>query len=199
MKTRNRKLPAAAEQALKSPPNIQLNLASDHFDTSRMRKGHEIFIAATVAILLQTGLIVIAAITAYRVSPSSSIFESRVYGFPCYAVGSLLLSLGTGLCSFVVEHSTDEYSWEVQDKGKPVTKANAPQLIWLQQKQKVNDQSFNGYVISAGLKHRVITSSRREKPERHRLRNKSKTKSEEDPSDRENEVHNNEAIPLEHH
>ncbi|KAG5804164.1 hypothetical protein H9Q71_011248 [Fusarium xylarioides] len=188
MKTGNQKLRNATVQTLNNPPNIQLNLASDHFDTRRMKKGQEIFMAATIAIILQTGLIAIAAITAYRVSPtSSSIFESRVYGFPCYAVGSLLLSLGTGLCSFVVEHSTDELSWEVQNNGKPVTKDIAPQLIWLQQKQKVSDQSFNGYVISARSKRRVITSSRREKPERHRVRNKSKTKSEEEPSDKENE------------
>ncbi|KAG5800556.1 hypothetical protein H9Q69_000443 [Fusarium xylarioides] len=188
MKTRKRELRETAVQALNNPPNIQLNLASDHFDTRRLKKGHEIFIAATIAIILQTGLIAIAAITAYRVSPnSSSIFESRVYGFPCYAVGSLLLSLGTGLCSFVVEHSTDELSWEVQNNGKPVTKDIAPQLIWLQQKQKVSDQSFNGYVISARSKRRVITSSRREKPERHRVRNTSKTQSEEEPSDKENE------------
>ncbi|KAG5754659.1 hypothetical protein H9Q70_002679 [Fusarium xylarioides] len=187
-KPNNQELFFAAKQALKNPPNITLNLASDHFDSNRMRKGDEIFIAATIAILLQTGLIAIAAITAYRVSPnSSSIFKSRVYGFPCYAVGSLLLSLGTGLCSFVVEHSTDEYSWEVQNNGKPVTKDIAPQLIWLQQKQKVSDQSFNGYVISARSKRRVITSSRREKPERHGSRNKSKTKSEEEPLNKENE------------
>ncbi|KAM0319946.1 hypothetical protein ACHAPQ_010131 [Fusarium lateritium] len=172
---RKSNLPPGAREVFSSPPNIQLNISSDHFNTRTMKKGHEILLVATIGILLQTGLIAIAAVTAYRVSPnSSSIMESRVYGFPCYVGGSLLLSLGTGLCSFIVEHTTDEYSWDVPNADKD----NAPRLLWLQQKQSVNDQSFNAYVISAGPKRRLVTSSRRVIPEQQRESNKSKTRGE---------------------
>ncbi|KAM0471352.1 hypothetical protein ACHAP7_009126 [Fusarium lateritium] len=168
---RKSNLPAGAREVFSNPPNIQLNTSSDHFNTRTMKKGHEILLVATVGILLQTGLIAIAAVTAYRVSPnSSSIMESSVYGFPCYVGGSLLLSLGTGLCSFIVEHTTDEYSWDVRNAQKDT----APRLLWLQQKQSVNDQSFNAYVISAGPKRRLITSSRRVVPEGQRESNKFK-------------------------
>lgn len=159
----------------RSPPNIQLNHTSDHFAKHLVKKHQEIFLAATTGILLQTGLLVIASIVAYRVSPESSdLFTSKVYGFPCYVVGSLLLCLGTGLCSFIVERNTDEYSWMAVVGDKPVAEHNAPQLLWLQTKQSVSDQSFNGYVIAAGPKRRVITSSRNDKPDKHRAGDNSK-------------------------
>ncbi|KAF5706856.1 hypothetical protein FGLOB1_7208 [Fusarium globosum] len=131
--------------SLETATDLGLIKCHEHFDTSRIGKAAETFIAAVVAILLQTGLIAIAAITAYRVSPnSSSIFESRTYGFPCYAVGSLLLSIGTGLCSFIVEHSTDEYSWELSgdntsDRGKIRKDPTGQQL--LQVRRRISDLS----------------------------------------------------------
>ncbi|KAF7540966.1 hypothetical protein G7054_g967 [Neopestalotiopsis clavispora] len=141
--------PSGAQRALNGPPNLQLNLSSDHFDGKKLKKWHEIAMAAVTAVLLQISLIVIAAITAFYVGPNaSSLLESRIYGFPCYVAGSVLLSLGTALCSFIVEHSTVEYSWE--------------------SKQTVNDQSFDGYVISAGPKRRIVTSSRNDDMEGHR-------------------------------
>jgi hypothetical protein len=138
-----------------------------------MKKGHEILITAIIGIILQAGLIAIAAVFPGRVGPKSSsgVVKYKVYGFPTYFGGSILLSIGTGLCSLIVEHTTDNYTWNVRN----VKKAIAPRLLWLQQKQSVGDQSFNGYVISSGPKHRVITSSRREVPERHRESGKSKT------------------------
>ncbi|KAI8655590.1 Protein SSH4 [Fusarium keratoplasticum] len=168
-------LPPGAEPALRGPPNLQLNLSSDHFDQNTLKKRHELILAAVVAVLLQTGLIVIAAATAYHLNPgSSSFFEIKVYGFPCYAAGSLLLSIGTGLCSFIVEHSTIEHSWEAVnssgekmngEKAKP--QKNAPRLVWIQRYQTVNDQSFKGYIILAGPKRRVITSRRDDDIEKH--------------------------------
>lgn len=169
LKSRIESPPPGSRRVFQNPPNIQLNLSSDHFDSTKINKGGEIFLAATIGFLLQTGLIAIAAVTAFRVNSSSSdFFQSSVYGFPCYAAGSLLLCLGTGLCSLIVEHSTDEYSWEFcQEK---VDSAHAPRILWLQQKQKVNDQSFHGYVISSGPKRRVITSSRRDNPDNNQVK-----------------------------
>lgn len=161
-------IPPGARRAFRAP-NIQLNHTSVHFDKRWLKKHHEIFLAAVTGVLLQTGLILIAAMVAYHIGSSSSeLFESKPYGFPCYAAGSLLLSLGTGFCSFIVEHSTDEYSWDALVDSKDVSEENAPRLLWLQNKQSVSDQSFNGYVIAAGPKRRIVTSSRRENPERHR-------------------------------
>lgn len=49
-----------------TPPNLQLNLSSNHFSDSPIRKSHELFMAAVAAIILQSGLIAIALITVYH-------------------------------------------------------------------------------------------------------------------------------------
>lgn len=189
-------LPPEAEPALSGPPNLQLNLSSDHFDQNTLKKRHELILAAVAAVLLQAGLIVIAATTAYHLKPgSSSLFEIKVYGFPCYAVGSILLSIGTGLCSFIVEHSTIEHSWEAVNRAGPKTDGdkakpqhNAPRLVWVQRYQTVNDQSFKGYVILAGPKSRVITSRRDDDIGKHHLSDDSASGGSHSSSDEKNEV-----------
>ncbi|RSM18642.1 hypothetical protein CDV31_002571 [Fusarium ambrosium] len=189
------RLPPEAEPAFSGPPNLQLNLSSDHFDQNTLKKRHELVLAAVAAVLLQAGLIVIAATTAYHLKPgSSSLFEIKVYGFPCYAVGSVLLSIGTGICSFIVEHSTIEHSWEAVNRAGPKTDGekakpqhNAPRLIWVQRYQTVNDQSFKGYVILAGPKRRVVTSRRDDDIGKHHLSDDSASEGSHASSDGKNE------------
>lgn len=137
-------------------PNLQLNLSSDYSDQMWLKKGRETAVAALIGVILQLGLVTIAAAMAFYVKPtSSSLFETKDYGFPCYVVGTVLLSVGTGLCSFIVERSTIEHSLQVVDTSK---KDKPFSLLWVQRHQTVNDQTFNGYVILAGKKRRVITS-----------------------------------------
>ncbi|KAF4460772.1 hypothetical protein FALBO_12442 [Fusarium albosuccineum] len=159
-------LPLEAKPALDNPPNLQLNLSSNHFDSRKLRKRHEIFLAAIAGVLLQTGLIAIAAVAAYHLNPKpSSLFESKAYGFPCYAAGSVLLSLGTGAVNCAKENTDGEKMTTVEKSLK--SRENAPRLIWLQQCQTVNDQSFKSYAILAGPKRRVITSRRGDDVKRH--------------------------------
>lgn len=182
-------LPPGAEPALSGPPNLQLNLSSDHFDQNTLRKRHELFLAAVVAVILQTGLLVIAAATTYRLSPGSSdLWTTKVYGFPCYAAGSVLLSIGTGLCSFIVEHSTIEHAWQAVNKAGAKPEDIAPRLIWIQRFQTVNDQSFKGYAILAGPKRRVITSRRDDDIRKYHPSNDSTPGGPHSSSDGENEV-----------
>jgi hypothetical protein len=190
-------LPPQAEMAVSGPPNLQLNLSSDHFDQNTLKKRHELILAAVAAVLLQTGLIVIAATIAYRLNTgSSSLFETKVYGFPCYAAGSLLLPIGTGLCSFIVEHSTIEHSWEAvnlarakPDGKKAKPQQNAPRQVWIQRYQTVNGQSFKGYIILAGPKRRVITSRRDDDIGKHHLSDDSAPQSSHLSSGGKNEVY----------
>ncbi|KAI3587286.1 hypothetical protein IWW34DRAFT_875 [Fusarium oxysporum f. sp. albedinis] len=148
------------------PPNLQLNLTSDYEDQGWFTKGGEIILAAIVALFLQTGVIAFAGVTTYYLSPRyPDLLESKIYGFPCYVAGSFLLSIGTGLCSIIVEHSTIEHCWELakgveSPKGDALMKKGQPRLVWVQQNQTVNDQGFSGFVILAGAKPRVITSRR---------------------------------------
>jgi len=172
------------------PPNLQLNLSSD--PDSGTQKRIELFVAGTVAILLQAGLLVIACITVFYTPVKRVLaYEPPVYGLPCYVGGSVLLVLGMGLCSLAIEQSTKEYSW-TRDKSQSYSSLNSsigtldsrkpkeleveitnhdvrtasgklkfqPRLFWLQQSHTVSDQSFDPYVILAGPRRYVITSSR---------------------------------------
>jgi hypothetical protein len=172
------------------PPNLQLNLSSD--PDSGTQKRIELFVAGTVAVLVQTGLLVIASITVFYHPVRQALdYDPPVYGFPCYVGGSILLALGMALCSLAIEQSTTEYSWTrdksqlysspnssaaTLDSRKPMERAieitthdretakgklkTQPRLFWLQQSHTVSDQSFDPYVILAGPKRYVITSSR---------------------------------------
>jgi hypothetical protein len=158
------------------PPNLQLGLSSDQFEKGLPKKGHEVFIAAVVAVVLQASLIVIASVTIYHERTRRAIsFEPKDYGYPCYIAGSVLLSIGVGICSLAVERNTVEYDWKVLARNKSGEESaherisaignqtdisDSPRLLWLQQSQEVNDQSFSGYAILAGPKYHVITSSR---------------------------------------
>jgi hypothetical protein len=160
------------------PPNLQLGLSSDQFEPGVPKKGDELFIAALTAIVLQASLIAVASVTVYHERTRRAIsFEPKDYGYPCYIAGSILLSAGVAICSLAVERNTVEYDWQVLEseegggesaaRRKPISKKNAridesPRLLWLQQSQEVNDQSFGGYAILAGPKYHIITSSRME-------------------------------------
>jgi hypothetical protein len=41
-------LPAGVQEVFQSPPDIQLNISSDHFSARTIKKGHEILVAQVV-------------------------------------------------------------------------------------------------------------------------------------------------------
>jgi len=89
------------------PPNLQLGLSSDQFESSFPKRGHEAFIAALTAVTLQASLIAIATVTVYHEPTRRAInFQPKAYGYSCYIAGSILLSVGVGMCSLVVERNT---------------------------------------------------------------------------------------------
>lgn len=158
------------------PPNLQLGLSSDYLETGLWKQRYERPLAATAAIALQLILITIAAVVVFHSYTRSLLdFKPKVYSFPCYAGGSLLLSAGIGICSWAVERNTVEYSWRVRRdlKKKQQSKSckllspsktdgSLPRLLWLQQNQMVSDQLFEGYAILAGPKQNITTSTRLE-------------------------------------
>jgi hypothetical protein len=166
------------------PPNLQLSLSSDQFEKGAFTKRHEIVMAAVAAVILQAGLISIATVTVFHGRTRRAIaVEPENYGYPCYVIGTVLLCIGVGICARAVERNTTEYAWQVleeKERNPPrnnggedtLTPSTAtkngtsvdyyPRLFWLQKKQEVSDQAFDGYTILAGPKRHIITSSRRE-------------------------------------
>ncbi|KAF5689053.1 hypothetical protein FDENT_4555 [Fusarium denticulatum] len=140
-------------------PNLRLNISSEDYHEGKFRGSYRLKLASIGAVILQLGLIAIAGAVEYRVSnKGSELLESKRYGFPCFTIGSFLLCFGTGLCSWVIEQSTSEEIWEPSKDA--ADKKCVPQLVWVQQAQKVNDQYFDGYIIFAGRKSRIIKSRR---------------------------------------
>ncbi|KAI5861397.1 hypothetical protein GGS23DRAFT_149096 [Durotheca rogersii] len=98
------------------PPNIQINLVSGNFGRKLWFEQAELIGASLVAVTIQLGLIAIAAITVFHPEVRSAIgTDPEAYGFSSYAAGSILLSLGIGLCSCSIEQSTTEFTWKLKE------------------------------------------------------------------------------------
>lgn len=138
------------------PPNLQLNIPSSV--VSHKRQATELVIATIIALALQSALLIFAAITSLDEGTRSVVpSHHEPWGFPCYFCGSVLLFSGMLICSIAIEKSTVEYLWQFQPDP-----CNRVLVFWLQTSQRVNDQSFNPWVIHGGFKQYILTSSRRE-------------------------------------
>jgi len=152
------------------PPNLQLNHARP-YDGDRFWMLVKLFSAAVLSVIIQCGLIAIAAATAYHASTRQAVgYDFIAYGFPCFCAGSLLLCAGMILCSVAIEQSTVEYCWirtkekTQEDNGARLSSEDAsksdPRLLWIQKGQSVNDQVFDPYIILEGARETIVTSSR---------------------------------------
>jgi hypothetical protein len=141
------------------PPNLQLNLTPDYADhRQHYKRIAELYAVAFVAVLLQVGLVVLAAATVYYEPLKKSIpYDSQSYGLPCYAAGTALLCVGMGICSYAVERNSVEMEWTV--RGAEDAKS-LPRLLFLQKEHSVNDQFFEPYTILSGRKTRILGSAR---------------------------------------
>jgi hypothetical protein len=138
------------------PPNLQLNHSRPYDTKEESRDRTFTFFVVVVAVILQLGMIAIAGVTAYYTKTRSAVdYDFVSYGFPCYTAGSFCLSLGMGICAFVIGQSTTEWSWDQEkDCKKPL------RLFWVQKAQSVSDQTFGPYAIVEGPRRRIVSSSR---------------------------------------
>lgn len=150
------------------PPNIQINLSSANIGKKARSRQYEMFGFSILAVMIQLGLIAVSAATVFHSQTRTAIgTDPETYGFPCYVTGSVLLSLGMGLCSRSIEQSTTEYAWTLRDKNLPKpTKLDKshllPRLIFIQRGQMVQEMKFDPHIIFAGRKHHILTSNRSE-------------------------------------
>ncbi|RPA85573.1 ankyrin [Ascobolus immersus RN42] len=101
-----------------------------------------------LGIFLQLGALIFGGFATYFRPSMAYLKEGEPvenHAFPLMATGTLILSFGMWLCSYVVEGSTVEHAWEVLDSSKGVAKPF--RIIWLQQGGSVTDQQFDSYAI----------------------------------------------------
>lgn len=142
-----------------------------------------LFLVAAAGIVLQTGVLVFSAYTAYSPLLSNEVGgRAEAYAFPLLASGTVLLVIGMVICSVVIESSTDEIVWErLESEGgdrmnssqpkrdkkgfswpwtKQSTKAKM-RVFWLQREHVVGDTSFDLFLIMArGNRTRILNSRR---------------------------------------
>jgi hypothetical protein len=143
----------------------------------------DLFLVAAAGIVLQTGVLVFSAYTAYSPSLSNKIGgRPNAYAFPLLASGTILLVIGMIICSVVIESSTDEVVWErLNSEEAGDMKSSKPKkdkmgfswpwakkdtkekmrVFWLQRKHVVGDTSFDSFLIMArGNRTRILNSRR---------------------------------------
>ncbi|KAF2649932.1 hypothetical protein K491DRAFT_579085, partial [Lophiostoma macrostomum CBS 122681] len=136
-------------------PNISLNLHS----------GSEWAILASAALIgtvLQLGVVVYSGSVTFHsglrklIPPySDHVPHLAKMGFILLASGTVILTLALIVVCNVIETSTSEREWRVDNQLKEV------RVMWLQRERYVGDQQFDAAILFAREdKHRVLTSQR---------------------------------------
>ncbi|KAE8154034.1 hypothetical protein BDV25DRAFT_6130 [Aspergillus avenaceus] len=115
-------------------PNLSLNKGI------KRRSQFWFYLAAVVAFLLQTGVIVYSAITVFIFPGSFQKDDQPVesYAFPLFIFGTIFLCTGMFLCAFMIERSSREYHFRPTKPSK---------ICWLQPGgQNVGDQAFGAFL-----------------------------------------------------
>lgn len=113
-----------------------------------MQQPHKILIwlAAISGIVLQTGVVVVAAVLTYRLQLKIDDKAPNAYGFPLMAAGTVLLCSGNFLCAFLVGETTRERIFERQP-GRELEQPT--RMVWLQPGgQVIGDQTFDAFAYN---------------------------------------------------
>jgi hypothetical protein len=132
-----------------SPPNIVLNVSG-----GTVRRA-ELILAATAGMLLQIGVLVYDAILIYV---DNSILDVEVppHAYPLTCAGTIGICLGTFICAFIIESSTEEEDWEAASPEK-----QSFGIMWLQRGKVVGDQAFGSFAIYNTVHDQRIRTSRK--------------------------------------
>jgi hypothetical protein len=136
-------------------PNISLNLY--HGSSWKTLAG-----AAFIGIIVQLGVVAYSGLVTFhpglrtRIPPySKETPHLAKLGFILVASGTVLLSLGLITVCNIIETSTSEKEWRVNDQRKEL------RVMWLQREQSVGDHQFDATVLFARKdKYAVLTSKR---------------------------------------
>ncbi|KAK6512025.1 hypothetical protein TWF481_000923 [Arthrobotrys musiformis] len=155
------------------PPNISLNILGD--PTSKV----ELVVVAFITTTLQLGVIAFEIAITY-LSPFNKEFGKggkppAGYACPLTAAGTLLVMIGMFICAMVVQWKSKEEKWyfnEIKSSDDPAQhrsldgkeinsgpKTYRLRLAWLQRKQRVMDQTFDGYCLYPPEKRQKVVYS----------------------------------------
>jgi hypothetical protein len=104
-----------------SAPNISLNVGGQR------TSGLELWAIAVFGIMLQLGVVAFAGVGVFLPGWESSFKKNSKavvsYAFPLMASGTVTLAVGMLLCAYIIDASTEEKVWKLDDRVR---------LAWLQ-------------------------------------------------------------------
>ncbi|RDW76531.1 uncharacterized protein DSM5745_06523 [Aspergillus mulundensis] len=141
-----------AVRIMKQAPNLTLNV-SDATTSPAITWAFAIF-----GIIVQVCVLAIAALVTYhwRVPAQGSTIVR--YGFPVFALGTMVLSAGIFICSYVIEAHTEEIDFNL------VEKIGNTKIIRIQRACTVGDQRYGSYAIMNEEGSRTLRTSRINEP-----------------------------------
>jgi hypothetical protein len=138
-------------------PSIYLNLHSGS-------KTKDLVATALCGIFLQLSVVAFSGLTVYHPVFKKNFQKDggsvESYAFPLMAIGTGILSVGVILCSAVVDRSTEERKWTLQNDTES-SETGGAWILWLQRSQTVSDQNFDSFIMVAPRPRNVILSSQR--------------------------------------
>jgi ankyrin repeat protein len=131
---------SSGESTEEGTPNVGLNLGGQRVSHLEMK------VVAVTGLLLQLGVIAFAGLGVY-LSTWNQRFKKKGeqvqrHAFPSMVSGTVALVIGMFLCCHIVERSTTEKNWAVNEPD-----GNRVMVAWLQRGGTVNDQNFKSYIL----------------------------------------------------
>ncbi|KAH8424827.1 uncharacterized protein LDX57_002570 [Aspergillus melleus] len=141
-----------ATRLMRQAPNLTLNVAKALISPVIT------WSLALLGVIVQLAVLAIAVMVTYRWHVPEQGSSVDRYGFPVFLTGSVVLSVGIFLCSYIIENTTDEVNFDLyrhRDESK---------IVRIQCACTVGDQRYGSYAILNEKDNTSIRTSRIDKP-----------------------------------
>lgn len=137
--------------ALALPTNLTLNTQS------APAKKSEMWFLAGIGICLQAIAIVYPGLATYYFKWSKGEIPVVDYGYPCFAAGTVCLTIGVILCGHIIEGATQEIEFVLTEESKN----EGRRILCLQEASTIGDQNIPSCAIFLAEGDGILRTSRK--------------------------------------
>ncbi|KAF0329960.1 hypothetical protein GQ607_002727 [Colletotrichum asianum] len=137
--------------ALALPTNLTLNTQS------APAKKSEMWLLAGIGICLQAIATVYPGLATYYFKWNKGDIPVVDYGYPCFAAGTVCLTIGVILCGHIIEGATQEIEFVLSEESKNTGR----RILCLQEDSVIGDQSIPSCAIFLAEGDGILRTSRR--------------------------------------
>ncbi|CAI0653162.1 unnamed protein product [Colletotrichum noveboracense] len=138
-------------EALSLPPNLTLNTRSA--PPTQL----EMWLWAGIGAVLQALAIVYPVLATYDLQWDKGGFSIAEYGYPCFAVGSVCLTVGVMLCGHIIEGATEEAEFVLAKDARRL----GMKILCLQESYIISDHNIPSCAIFLAEGDGILRTSRR--------------------------------------